>query len=409
MRIDPAKHGWLIAPETVAVMQALGNARFIGGAVRNALLGAPVLDIDIAVPMPPEETVKLLEGAGIKAIPTGLDHGTVTAVKNGKIFEITSLRRDVATDGRHAIIAYTREWDEDAARRDFTINALYAAADGEIFDYTGGLPDLIAGKVRFVGDPAARIAEDYLRILRLFRFHAWYGKGEMDAPALRAAAEAKAGLKQLSGERIAKELLRLLECPNPAPVLRVMAASGILTELLPLALQLPRLERMIPIDAENLFPPDALLRLVALLPDDISAARAAAERFKLSGADRARLEDLAGAADGTMSHLPAGQVQRLLYKIGAEAFRDRVRLAWAAAAPGTNAIRWRMLLAVADAWKKPHFPLSGHDVMQAGIPEGPLVGKILSEVENWWIEQDFPESQAALAERLKAALQAHTR
>ena len=408
MRIDPAKHGWLTEPETNAVMQALGQARFVGGAVRNALLGVPVVDIDIAVPMPPEETVRLLEAAGIKAIPTGFDHGTVTAIKNGKVFEVTSLRRDVATDGRHASVAYTQEWDEDAARRDFTINALYAAADGEIFDYHGGLQDLVAGRVRFVGDAASRIAEDYLRILRLFRFHAWYGKGEMDAEALRAAAAAKAGLKQLSGERIAKEMQRLLDCPNPAPVLRRMAAAGILPELLPVALQLPRLERLVHMDAENLFPPDAILRLAALLPDDSSAARNVAERFKLSAADRDRLLELAGAADGIVSHLPAGQICRLLYEIGAPAFKDRVRLNWAAAAPGSNAIPWRMLLAAADAWKKPHFPLTGHEVMEAGVPEGPAIGKILSEVEDWWIEQDFPADESALAERLKTALQAHS-
>jgi poly(A) polymerase len=313
----------------------------------------------------------------------------------------------VATDGRHAVVSYTTEWDEDAARRDFTINALYAAADGEIFDYTGGLPDLIAGKVRFVGHAAARIAEDYLRILRLFRFHAWYGKGDMDPEALRAAAEARAGLKQLSGERIAKELQRLLECPNPAPVLRLMAASGILPELLPFALQLPRLEQLIHIDADNLFPPDAVLRLAALLPDDLSAAQAVADRLKLSGADRARLENLTGAATAPLSNLPINQVKNLLYRNGAAVFKDKVRLAWAAAAPGANAIAWRMLLAVANAWKKPRFPLTGRDVLQAGVPEGPGVGKILDEVEAWWIENDFPEDESVLAERLKAILQAH--
>jgi poly(A) polymerase len=404
MRIDPAKHGWLEEPETRAVMQALGHARFVGGAVRNAVLGVPVVDIDIAVPVPPEETVELLAAADIKAIPTGFDHGTVTAIKNGKLFEVTSLRRDVATDGRHAVVAYTTEWDEDAARRDFTINALYAAADGEIFDYTGGLEDLIAGRVRFVGDPRARIAEDYLRILRLFRFHAWYGRGEMDAAALRAAAEAKAGLAQLSGERIAKELLRLLESPNPAPVLRVMAASGVLPELLPFALQLPRLERLIHHDADNFFAPDGLLRLAALLPDDMEAARTVAERLRLSGAGRARLEALAGAADKVVAHLSARDVRKLLYRIGTGAFKDRVRLAWAAAAPAANAIPWRMLLSVADAYEKPRFALTGRDVMLAGVPEGPAVGKILSQIEEWWIEQDFPDDQDALAEQLKARI-----
>jgi poly(A) polymerase len=402
MRIDPAKHGWLEEPETRSVMQALGHARFVGGAVRNALLGAPVADIDIAVPVPPEETVKRLEAAGIRAVPTGFDHGTVTAIKNGKVFEVTSLRRDVATDGRHAVVAYTTEWDEDAARRDFTINALYAAADGEIFDYTGGLEDLIAGRVRFVGNPRARIREDYLRILRLFRFHAWYGKGEMDAEGLRASAENKAGLAQLSGERIARELLRLLECPNPAPVLRTMAASGILPELLPFALQLPRLERLIQADAENAFPADGLLRLAALLPDDNAAARAVAGRLRLSGADQGRLEALAAAAEKMPAHLSAQDVRKLLYRLGVGAFKDRVRLGWAAASPGTNAIPWRMLLSVADAYEKPRFALTGHDVMQAGVPEGPEVGKILAQLEDWWIEQDFPDDDAALAGQLKA-------
>jgi poly(A) polymerase len=400
MRIDPAKHGWLEEPETRAVMQALGHARFVGGAVRNAVLGASVADIDIAVPLPPEETVRRLEAAGIKAIPTGFDHGTVTAIKNGKVFEVTSLRRDVATDGRHAVVAYTTEWDEDAARRDFTINALYAADDGEIFDYTGGLEDLIAGRVRFVGDPRARIAEDHLRILRLFRFHAWYGKGEMDADALRASAESKAHLAQLSGERIVKELLRLLECPNPAPVLRTMAASGILPQLLPFALQLPRLERLIRADADNFFPADGLLRLAALLPDDAGAARAVAERLKLPGAGRDRLEALAGAAEKLPAHPSAQTVRKLLYRLGAAAFQDRVRLGWASAAPGANAIPWRMLLSVADAYEKPRFALTGHDIMQAGVLEGPQVGKILTQIEDWWIENDFPAD--GLTEQLKA-------
>ena len=399
MRIDPAKHGWLEEPETRAVMQALGHARFVGGAVRNALLGAPVVDIDIAVPIPPEETVKRLEAADIKAIPTGFDHGTVTAIKNGKVFEVTSLRRDVATDGRHAVVAYTTQWDEDAARRDFTINALYAAPDGEIFDYNGGLQDLVAGKVRFVGDPHARIQEDYLRVLRLFRFHAWYGKGEMDADALRAAAQGKAGLAQLSGERIAKEMLRLLECPNPAPVLRTMAASGILPELLPFALQLPRLERLIHTDADNFFPADALLRLAALLPDDPAAARGVAQRLRLSGADRIRLEALS-AAEKMPVHPSAQAVRKLLYRLGAAAFKDKVRLNWAAAPPSANAIPWRMLLSVADAYEKPRFALTGHDIMQAGVPEGPQIGKILTQIEDWWVDNDFPDT--GITEQLKA-------
>src|SRR5476649_2147492 len=291
MRIDPSQHGWMTAPETLQVMAALGEARFVGGAVRNALLGVGVVDIDIAVPMPPSEALARLAAKGIKVVETGLEHGTVTALAGHHAFEITSLRRDVETDGRHAKIAFTDDWAADAARRDFTINALYASAAGEIFDYAGGVEDLIAGKVRFVGNARRRIAEDYLRILRLFRFHAWYGKGEIDAEGLRAAAEAKDKLKTLSAERVAKELLRLLEAGNPAPVLRVMAATGILPELLPGALSLPRLERLAEIDAVNLFPRDAVLRLASLLPDgDTDAAHGAADALKLSNADRTRLE-----------------------------------------------------------------------------------------------------------------------
>src|SRR3954465_1148874 len=274
MRIDPTRHGWMTAPETIQVMTALGEARFVGGAVRNALLGVPMVDIDIAVPMPPEEAMARLKAKGIKVVETGLEHGTVTAVAGTHAFEVTSLRKDVETDGRHAVVSFTDDWAEDAARRDFTINALYAAAGGEIFDYATGGEDLIAGRVRFVGDARTRIAEDYLRVLRLFRFHAWYGKGDLDGEALRAAAEAKARLKNLSGERIAKELLRLLEAGNPSPVLRVMAATGILSVLLPGALALPRLERLTEIEAENLFPRDGLLRLAALLPDNAEAAHA---------------------------------------------------------------------------------------------------------------------------------------
>ncbi len=404
MRIDPAKHEWMTAPETRRLLAALGEGRFVGGAVRNALLGIPVSDIDIAVPMPPEETVKRLEKAQIKFVPTGWEHGTVTAILGGQPFEVTSLRRDVDTDGRHAVVAFTDDWEEDSARRDFTMNALYAAADGEIFDYHGGIEDLIAGRVRFVGDAATRIREDYLRILRLFRFHACYGRGDMDAEALRAAAAAKDGLEQLSGERVAKELLRLLECANPIPTLRVMAASGILSELLPHALQLPRLETLILIDAENRFRPDAVLRLAALLPDDPDAAFQVGERLKLSYAERARLEALAGSGGKIPTQLSAADVRRLLYRIGGPRFRDLVLLSWAGAPRGGPMIQWRMLLSIADGWERPRFPLTGHEAMAAGVAEGPEVGRILGLVEAWWLEEDFAPDRAQLLEKLKSLI-----
>jgi poly(A) polymerase len=401
MRIDPAQHGWMTAPETLAVFAALGEARFVGGAVRNALLGAAVVDIDIAVPMPPSEAIARLVSNNIKVVETGLDHGTVTAVAGAHAFEITSLRRDVETDGRHAVVQFTDDWAEDAARRDFTINAMYATADGEIFDYATGVEDLIAGRVRFMGDAATRIAEDYLRVLRLFRFQAWYGKGDIDAEGLRAAAAAKDKLKTLSAERVAKEMLRLLEAGNPAPVLRVMAATAILSELLPGALNLPRLERLAEIDADNLYPRDAVLRLAAMLPDS-DAAHAAADALKLSNAQRTRLEQ-ALSGEKLKSQMSAREARRLLYRIGVARFRDKVLLAWAGGARATGG-GWRMLLDMAANWQRPRFPLTGADVMQAGVAQGPDVGRVLARVEDWWIGTDFAADEGACRDRLAEAV-----
>ena len=390
----------MTAPETVAVMAALGEARFVGGAVRNALLGVPVMDVDIAVPMPPQEAMARLKARDIKVAPTGIAHGTVTAILGNKVFEITTLRRDVETDGRHAVVAFTDDWAEDAARRDFTINALYAAPDGSVFDYATGVEDLIAGRVRFMGEAAARIAEDYLRVLRLFRFHAWYGKGGVDADGLRAAAAARDRLKSLSAERVQKEMLRLLEAGNPAPVLRVMAATGILPELLPGALQLPRLERLTRIEADHLLPRDGVLRLAALLPDGEEAAHAAADALKLSNADRMRLEQALGGA--ALPWLSAQDARALLYRIGAARFRDKVLLDWARG--GGNPIQWRMLMTMAETWQRPRFPLTGRDVMQAGVTEGPDVGRVLAQVEDWWIGTDFAADEGALRDRLAEAV-----
>lgn len=400
MRIDPAQHPWMTAPETVAVMNALVEARFVGGAVRNALLGAPVADIDVAVPMPPAEAVIRLSAAGIKTVPTGIEHGTVTAIVGRHAFEVTSLRRDVQTDGRHAVIAFTDDWSEDAMRRDFTINALYAAPDGEIFDYATGVSDLIAGKVRFMGDPATRIAEDYLRILRLFRFHAWYGKGEIDEPALRASAAAREKLATLSAERVSKEMLRLLEAVRPGPVLRVMAATGILSQVLPVELDMARLERLCDLDNETMLVPDAVLRLAALLHADVASDLAT--RLKLSNADRARLLAALTSGEKILSHLKAPEVRRLLYRLGVATFKDRVRLAWAAAPKSQPALAWRMLLAMADAWEKPRFPLTGRDVMDAGMPEGAGVGAVLAALEAQWADEDFTTPEEILRERLEA-------
>ena len=380
----------MTAPETVAVMNALGEARFVGGAVRNALLGVPVVDIDIAVPMTPDEAMARLKAKGIRTIETGLDHGTVTALAGMHAFEITSLRRDVETDGRHAKVAFTGDWALDAARRDFTINALYASAGGEIFDYATGVEDLAAGKVRFMGEARIRIAEDYLRVLRLFRFQAWYGRGEMDAEGLAAATEARDKLKTLSAERIAKELLRLLEAANPVPVLKVMAARGILAEFLPGGLQLGRLEQLIILDDSR----DAILRLAALLPG--GAAGAVADRLRLSNADRLRLEQALG--DDAISTEDRA-ARRELYRLGKARFRDRLLLQWAGAPAMHEA--WRAILAMAQDWQPPRFPLSGSDVMQLGVAQGPEVGRVLSALENWWMEGDFAAGESELRARLR--------
>jgi poly(A) polymerase len=406
MRLDPKMQAWMRSPETRAVMEALGDARFVGGAVRNALLGRDVSDVDIATPLTPNAVTKKLEAANIRAVPTGLEHGTITAVVSGKPYEVTTLRRDVSTDGRRAVVAFATDWKEDSQRRDFTLNALYANADGEIFDYNDGIADLQAGRVRFIGDAIARIREDYLRILRLFRFHAWYGKGDIDVVALHASATEKAGLAKLSGERIQKEMLKLLEADNCVAMLRVMAAAGILSEILPGELNIARLERLIAIDANYFFTPDSSLRLAAMLPDDAKVASAIADRWKLSNAARERLEDLTGAQEKVVSYLSIREVRKLLYKLGAPRFKDRVMLKWAEDAKASNAIQWRALLAMADAWVRPVFPLDGGNVMAAGVPQGPLVGRILAEVEEWWIDSDFIEDEFSLAERLKAVVQA---
>lgn len=407
MKLDLARNTWMTAPETRAVLAALGqeNARFVGGPVRNALLEQPVLDIDIATTLTPGDVLQRLEAAGLKAVPTGIAHGTITAIANGQPFEITTLRRDVETDGRRAVVAFSKDWREDAARRDFTMNALYASADGEVFDYVDGMRDLKAGRVRFVGDAATRIREDYLRILRLFRFHAWYGAGDIDSGALHAAAAERAGLSGLSGERVQKELLRLLAARDPLPALRAMAATGILAAVLPVALNFERLERLAAIDADSFFEPDSILRLAALLADE-SSARCTAHDLRLSNAAAERLTGALAGEEKIVSYLSIKEVRKLLYRLGPERFKDRVRLKWAEDRKSSNAVQWRALLALADSWERPRFPLTGAHVMAAGVPQGPLVGQILAEVEAWWVESDFIEDDFSLAERLKAVVQA---
>jgi poly(A) polymerase len=393
----------------MAALAAAGGedcARFVGGCVRDALLGRAVVDIDIATTLTPDEVTAALVAAGLKAVPTGAAHGTITAVASGRPFEITTLRRDVETDGRHAKVAFTEDWRVDALRRDFTVNALYADPFGRIFDPVGsGVSDLEAGRIVFVGDPAERIAEDALRILRFFRFLAWYGRGEPDAASLAACAAARDLVTGLSAERIGKEFLTLLAAGDPRPAVRLMAGAGVLALVLPTTRGLGRFEALVEIETTILFSEDPLLRLAALLPDDPAQARAAAERLRLSNAQRDRLEAALGASPPLTSWMGPREMRRAVYHLGPEVFCDRVTLAWAATSRPATTVQWRALLPMARTWTVPTLPLSGEEVVAAGVPRGPMVGAVLREVESWWIDNDFPDDKLSVVERLKAVAQ----
>jgi poly(A) polymerase len=401
-KLDASAHSWMNDAPVRAVMRALtadgGAARFVGGAVRNALLGEPVGDVDIATPLHPDEVVRRLEAAGLGAVPTGIEHGTVTAVSGGKPFEVTTLRRDVETFGRRAVVAYTTDWAEDAGRRDFTMNALYAGEDGAIYDYFGGLADLAARRVRFVGDARTRIREDYLRILRLFRFHAWYGKGEIDSDALAAAEAEKAGLKLLSGERVQKELLRLLEAHDPMPALNAMAHAEILPEIVPHTM-IGVLANLVRIQRDHDFAPEPILRLAALMPH-WEAARDAARHLRLSKNDSVRLIAAHTRDQGVKPHFDDKYARQSIYNMGASGFRDVVMLRWARA--GADATEWRKWESLSHSWVRPDFPLSGRDAMALGLPEGPKVGALLDKIKKWWIAEDFVPARDELLARLKA-------
>lgn len=398
--------------QTKAVMAALearggpGCARFVGGCVRNTLMAKPVDDVDIATILTPDQTIEAIEQAGLRALPTGVEHGTVTALSGGRAYEITTLRRDVATDGRRAVVAFTEDWGEDAQRRDFRFNALYADAEGRVFDPVGhGVDDAKAGRVVFVGEAMTRIREDYLRILRFFRFQAWYGRGEPDADALAACAALKDMLLNGTAERIQKELMKLLAADDPRPALRLMAASGVLPIILPSVRSLARLEALVAIETEQLFENDPVLRLAAMVADDAEAARVAAERLRLSNADRDRIVAAAGEGPRIVSWMSPREARRAVYALGVDVFRDRVKLAWAGAERASTAPQWRALLALAETWTPPVLPLSGEEIMQAGVPKGPLVGQVMREVELWWVDQDFIEDKFSIIERLKAVAQ----
>ncbi len=397
--IDP---DWLSTPQTRAIMAALetvrpNGARFVGGCVRNTLMGRDVDDIDIATQLVPEETLNALKGAGIRAIPTGIEHGTVTAVINSVPYEITSLRRDVETDGRRAVVAFTQDWEEDAQRRDFRLNAIYADAEGHLYDPTGGgVEDAAAGRVIFIGDADQRLREDYLRILRFFRFNAWYG-AEINAEGLAACKRQQDGLKQIAAERIWKELKKLLAAPEPERAVEAMEVSGVLSQIFAEFGETARLHdlRLSEILMQNV--PDPMQRFMALLRCDMVSVQRVITGLKLSNREQARL---LAWADPALSELrvPNGQaLRKRLYRFGAQALIDRAMLS------GEDA---RDVIAACRAWRRPVFPLKGEDLVKQGITPGPAMGNWLRELEDWWIAGDFTADKAELLEELERRLKA---
>ncbi|MBX9663591.1 CCA tRNA nucleotidyltransferase [Novosphingobium sp.] len=372
---------WTQRDDLAALVAALdpageGLVRYVGGAVRDTLLGLAVKDIDMATPLEPPAVIARLTAAGIRSVPTGLAHGTVTAVLASGPVEITTLRRDVSTDGRHATVAFSQEWAEDAARRDFTINALYADPKGlTVHDYFGGLADLATRRLRFIGDPEQRIREDYLRILRYFRFQARFGSLPADAAAEAACSALAPGLKGLSRERIASELLMLLALPDPAPTVARMAELGVVAVILPEA-DPAALPPLIAAESAHGIAPEPLRRLAALLPADPVAAEQIGARLRLSIAQRKHLALV--AARPAAGHGPEDAIRPLAYKVGREAALDRLLITGGDIAPLTN-------------WDIPQFPLKGGTIVARGIGAGPEVARLLRAVEARWVSEGFPD------------------
>jgi poly(A) polymerase len=406
---------WLEAAETRAVIAALSadgaQPRFVGGCVRDALARRPVKDIDIATPDTPERVIELLARAGLRSVPTGLAHGTVTAIANGKPFEITTLRRDVETDGRHAKVAFTDDWIADASRRDFTINALSCRADRQIYDPFGGIADLAAGRIVFVGDPGKRIDEDVLRLLRYFRFYAHFGHPPADTASVHACRARAGRLTDLSGERIAAEILKLLAVPDPLPALVLMQWAGALQVLLPDGADLGRIRALAFLESRGVrhdgIAIDPLRRLAALLKPDREQAEQLASRLRLSNAQTERLIALTAPDIVPDRAMGLPQQRRLLYRLGTERFLDLTLMAWAQVRadegyvpPGDNG-RWMAMLDLIAEWAIPNFPVRGEDVVAAGVPAGPEVGRRLTALRDWWEEEDFRPGRTELLERLK--------
>jgi poly(A) polymerase len=405
MNLNPQQFPWMRTDAISALFKALpdGSLRFVGGCVRNALWDIDVGDIDLACQLEPKAVIDALEAANIRHIPTGIDHGTVTAVIDGTPYEITSLRRDVETDGRRATVAYTTDWAEDAQRRDLTINALYADASGEVFDPTEqGLDDLKARKFRFVGDAAQRVQEDYLRILRFFRFLAWYGGQEkVDAESLRACREHQSGIKFLSVERIWMEMKKLLSARNPVRACHIMLTNGILETVFPEANNVDGLEALVKLESREGLKPDPLLRLMAMSAREPLQMALLTKRLKMSKAETTRLRNWADDAAQLSTDMPERDRLAAIYKSGKQVVLDRTRLRAAGESDAIQSSRWMVLADLALGWQAPTFPITGKDLAEAGVPAGPGMGKALKALEALWVRSGFSTEKPQLLAALK--------
>jgi tRNA nucleotidyltransferase/poly(A) polymerase len=396
---------WLAAPVARTIFDVLeregDEVRIVGGAVRNALLDLPVRDIDFATTATPEIVKRRALAAGLKVVPTGIEHGTVTLVGGRAAYEVTTLREDIATDGRRAVVRFGRDWEADARRRDFTVNALSVDASGTVHDPVGGYPDIVARHIRFIGDADRRIAEDRLRILRFFRFHAEYGEGPLDGGGLSAAIRARNGLRELSAERIGQEMRRLLVSAGAVATIANMQESGILEVVLGGVGYLGTLARLAAFEAAFARLPAVALRLAALAAKVEEDVERLTERLRLSNVERDAMLSALASARSFMTMPDERAVRHALYRFGAEVFRDGVALAFAEGVAAADDSAWGNLYRLPERWQAPSFPLSGRDVIGIGGPRGPATGALLRAIETWWIERDFVPDAAALRKRLE--------
>ena len=403
--LNPAQFPWMKDKAMTALFGAFpdGSLRFVGGCVRNALWGEAVTDTDLAVALEPDEVMSTLKKEGIRYIETGVSHGTVTAILKKKPYEITSLRRDVETDGRHAIVTYTKDWAEDAQRRDLTFNALYANQSGEVFDPTGkGLKDLKARRLRFVGEADTRVKEDYLRILRFFRFLAWYGgDAKVDADSLKACRENKAGIKKLSVERVWSEIKKLLLAQNPSRALHIMLTNDILEGVLPEANNVDGLDHLLRLEARESLKPDPLLRLMAMSAREPLQMALLSKRLKMSGAETKRLRSWAEDSEALSLEMPERDRLAAIYRSGKQTILDRTRLRAAGETDPIKSSHWMSFADLAMGWTPPVFPLSGKDLKAAGVEPGPRMGKALQALEALWIRSGFSADKEKLLTALK--------